>query len=122
MHWLIGLELVLSVGAFGGAIGLVGGGLDLKESVSDLPFASPVFAGLALGLLVGVVPLAVAVGAWRRASWADLGHLAVGVGLVAWIVVQVAYIGFGSALQVIYLLWGLAILGLGLRCWRYRRA
>lgn len=48
--------------AFAGAIGLVGGGTDFGETVnSRLPLDSPVLAGVALAVFVGV-PMAVA--AW----------------------------------------------------------
>jgi len=110
---LIVLEVLLAIGAFGGAMALVSGAIDLGESTSDLPLASPVLAGLALGMINGVLPAAVAFGAWRRAAWSELGHVAVGVALIAWILVQVAFIGFGSALQATYLLYGVVVLVLG---------
>ena len=110
---LIVLEVLLAVGALGGAIGLMSGGIDLGDSTSKLPFASPVLGGLALLAINGVLPATVAFGAWRRTAWSDVGHLAVGAGLIAWIVVQVAFIGFGSWLQATYLLYGVVVLALG---------
>lgn len=110
---LVALELLLAVGAFGGAIGLVTGTLDLHEAADDLPLASPVLGGIALALCNGVLPLVVAGGTLRRAPWASWGHLAVGGALIGWIVVQVAFIGFGSALQAAYLAYGVLVLVLG---------
>jgi hypothetical protein len=110
---LIVLEVLLAVGAFGGAIALLSGVIDLGESTADLPFSSPVLAGLALGLINGVLPAVVAFGAWRREAWSELGHVVVGAALIGWIVVQVAFIGFGSALQATYLLYGVVVLALG---------
>lgn len=110
---LVALELLLAVGAFGGALGLVTGALDLHEAADDLPLASPVLGGIALALCNGVLPLVVATGTLRRAPWASVGHLAVGAALIGWIVVQVAFIGFGSALQAAYLGYGVVVLALG---------
>ncbi len=113
---LIAAETVLAVGAFGGAVGLILGGIDLGDAADHLPFGSPVLGGVALGLVCGVLPTVVAVGAWRRRSWAPLGHVVVGAALVGWVVVQVAFIGLQSWLQVSYAVFGLAITALGISC------
>ena len=110
---LIVLEVLLAIGAFGGAIALIVGAIDLGESAADLPFESPVLGGVALLVINGLLPAAVAFGAFRRAPWSELGHVAVGVALIAWILVQVAFIGFGSVLQATYLLYGVVVLVLG---------
>lgn len=112
---LVGMELFLAVGAFFGAAGLIGGGIDLGDAAGDLPFGSPVFAGVALAVLNGVLPTVVAVGALRRAGWAGAGHMVVGTVLVAWIVIQIAFIGLGSWLQVVYLAYGIVLQALALR-------
>lgn len=104
----------MAVGAFAGAVGLMVGGVDLGDATDDLPFRSPVFGGVALGVVCGVLPAVVAIMAWRRARWAAFGHVAVGVALVGWIVVQIVFIGLGSWLQVGYGLFGLAITALAL--------
>lgn len=111
---LIVAEVLLAVGAFGGAVGLIVGGIDLGKATDDLPFGSPVLGGVALAVSCGVLPTVVAVGAWRRAPWAPLGHVAVGVVLVGWVVVQIAFIGLGSWLQVGYAVFGLGIAALGI--------
>jgi hypothetical protein len=114
---LLLLEGLLALGAFGGAVGFLVMGADLMgEGTTQLPFASPVLAGIALGLVNGVLPVVVLVGALRERAWARTGHLVVGVALVAWIVVQVAFLGWPpAALQWIYLVYGLAIVLLALR-------
>lgn len=112
----MGAELLLAVGAVGGAIGLIVGWIDLGTAVDDLPWQSPVLGGLALLVLNGLLPLVVVAGTWKRAGWAPIGHVLVGVVLVGWIVVQVAFIGFGSWLQVAYAVLGVLIAAVGL--WR----
>ncbi len=109
---LVGLEALLAVGALGGALGLLTGWTDLGPSTAELPLASPVLAGTALGVLIGVLPVAVALGAAARRPWADGGHLVVGVVLVGWIVVQVGFIGLVSWLQPLFAAYGLAIVAL----------
>jgi hypothetical protein len=117
---LLWLEGLLALGAYGGAVALVAGTIDLAEATAKLPFGgSTVFAGVALGLLIGVLPTVVLVAALRRRPWANLGHLVVGLVLVGWIVVQVLVLGPPiAALQVIYLVYGVAIAMLALRLLR----
>jgi hypothetical protein len=114
---LLWLEGLLALGAFGGAIALVLGAIDLAEATSKLPFGgSTVFAGLMLGLLIGVFPSLVMVAALQRRPVATLGHLAVGVVLVGWIVVQVVVLGPPiAAIQVVYFAYGLLVAVLALR-------
>jgi hypothetical protein len=117
-RWLVGLEVALAVGAFGGAVGLAGGGTDLGGAVDDLPWGSALLGGLALAVVNGVLPAVVAFGALQRRPWAGAGHVLVGVALMGWIVVQVAFIGLISWMQPFCFLWGAAILVLGLVAWR----
>jgi hypothetical protein len=114
---LLWLEVLLALGAFGGAAGfwLLGEDL-LSEGTANLPFASPVLAGLALALVNGVLPTVVVVGTLRQRAWAIRGHLVVGLALVGWIVVQVAFLGWPPHwLQWAYLAYGAVITGLALR-------
>lgn len=107
---LVWLEALLAVGALAGGVGLIVGGVDLGTATTRLPFGSATFAGFALILINGVLPLTVAAAAVRRRSWAGVGHLVVGVALMTWIVVQVATLGPPIVwLQVVYFLWGMAI-------------
>ncbi len=112
---LVGMELFLALGAFSGAVGLISGGVDLGEVSTDLPFASPAFGGVALAVLNGLLPTVVAVAALRRARWAGAGHLVVGTVLVAWIVIQIAFIGLIWWLQVVYLAYGVVLQALALQ-------
>jgi hypothetical protein len=114
---LLWLEGLLALGAFGGAIALVLGAIDLAEATSKLPLGgSTVFAGLMLGLLIGVFPTLVMVAALQRRPVATLGHLAVGVVLMGWIVVQIVVLGPPiAAIQVVYFAYGLLVAVLALR-------
>ncbi len=112
---LLWLEAVLAIGAFGGAAGLVLAGPEMLGDavVADLPFASPVFAGIALAIVNGLLPTVAFVAELRGARWAVAGHLLVGSALVAWIVVQVAFLGWPPHwLQITYFVYGWGILGL----------
>ncbi len=113
---LVVLETLLAIAATGGAIALATGALDLGDTAAELPFASPVFAAVALYLTNAALPGAVALGSLRRAPWADPGHVVVGVVLCGWILVQVAVIGWSSPLQTACLAYGLVIAGIG--AWR----
>jgi hypothetical protein len=114
---VLGLEAFLALGAYGGAIALMADTIDLAEATAKLPFGgSTLFAGAALGLLIGVLPTVVLVAALRRRPWAPWGHVLVGAVLTGWIVVQVLVLGPPvAALQLIYLVYGLVILALALR-------
>jgi hypothetical protein len=114
---LLWLEGLLAIGAYGGAVALIAGAIDLGEATAKLPFdGSTAFAGFALGLLNGALPTVVLVGALQRRPWAEFGHLAVGVVLVGWIVVQVAILGPPVAfLQVLYLAYGVVIVALAVQ-------
>jgi hypothetical protein len=78
-----------------------------------VPFASPVLAGLALALVNGVLPTVVVTGSARGRHWALPGHIAVGLALMAWIVVQVGAIGLVSWMQPALFGYGAAIALLG---------
>jgi hypothetical protein len=113
---LLWLEALLALGAYGGAIGLIVGGVDLGEATARLPFGSTLLAGVALGIVNGLLPTAVLVGALRRQPWATVGHWLVGAALTLWIVVQVGFLGWPPHwLQITYFCYGLAILALARR-------
>jgi hypothetical protein len=119
-EWLlIGLEILLVIGAVAGAVGIVWGSL-LGDAVDQLPFGSALFAGLALFAVNGLYPLAVVIGSFRHQPWIRWGHIVVGVALMGWIVVQVAYLGPPVHwLQILYFGWGLTIAAIG--SWLRRR-
>lgn len=109
---VVALEILLAIGAYGGAIGLLGGFIDFAESTERLPWGSLTFAGFALGLILGVFPTIVVVAAVRNPGSMRLWHLLVGLTVCGWIVVQVAFIGLGSWLQYFYFFYGVAIVWL----------
>lgn len=113
---LLWLEAVLAIGAYAGATGLVLAGRQMiGDAAGDLPFASPVFGGIALAIVNGLLPTVVVVAELRGARWAAAGHLLVGTALVAWIVVQVAFLGWPPHwLQLIYFVYGWVIVGLAM--------
>ncbi|HUY29972.1 MAG TPA: hypothetical protein VMV02_03130 [Acidimicrobiales bacterium] len=115
-------EGLIAVGGIAGSVGLAANSLDLGAEINGrLPFDSPVFAGGALFVIVGV-PMTVA----ARAAW--LGHerhadLAMGAGalLTGWIVVEVAVIRSFSWLQPVFFAAGLAVFYAGYRTWCLKR-
>ena len=123
VHALIALEILLAIGAYGGAYGLImshwnpGGFLSLDE-LEGTPFSSWLIPGIVLLLANGVLPTVVAVGAMMNKPWARWGHPLVGLVLTTWIVVQIGMIGLSNLLQPIYLAWGVVMLVLGLMALR----
>lgn len=121
---LHGLLLVLS---FQGLSGLAGGfGLIADPSGEALgipvgwlegsPFADYLVPGIVLLTLLGVGPLFVVYGLWTGRRWAWTGSLLVGLGLLVWLAVQVAVVGYRSEppLQAVYAGVGVAMVGLTL--------
>lgn len=113
--------------AFQGLSGLFGGvGLIVDptgrllqipiEWLDGSPFENYLIPGLVLLLVLGVVPLVVLYGLWRRASWAWLGARLVAAALLVWIGVEVLVIGYQPEppLQLIYGLLGVVLLAASL--------
>ncbi|MDS1115682.1 hypothetical protein RD149_18180 [Gordonia westfalica] len=101
--------------AFAGAIGLVGGGTDFGETVnSRLPLDSPVLAGVALAVFVGV-PMAVAAWLVYRRSDDDAVWVSVVAGgwLIGWIVVQLLVLRTFSFMQAVCVGVGIVLIALG---------
>jgi hypothetical protein len=109
--------------AFQGLSGLLGGVGLLVDPTGALlriplqwlegsPFESYLIPGLVLLLVLGVVPLIVLYGLWRRAAWSCLGAQLVAVALLVWIGVEVLVIGYQPEppLQLIYGLLGVVLL------------
>lgn len=85
------------------------------EWLGRTPFRSWVLPGVALTLLVGVLPTLALAGAIRRSGWAGLAHVTVGAVLVGWIAIQVAWVGLvAPSLQLSYLTFGLVLVGVAL--------
>lgn len=115
---LVALEILLGVGGL-----LGGGGLMARPSGPDslmpqaflagTPFQDYFWPGAILVACNGVFPLAVAGLALKGAPAARFGHPLVGVVLTIWMVVQVAMLGWRSAIQPVYLGLGLVLMALG---------
>ncbi len=80
------------------------------------PFVDYFVPGVVLFSVLGVLPLAVAWGLWKRRLWAGYGSLFVGAALGIWIVVEIQMIGYQPAppLQAIYGLLAVLITGLAI--------
>ena len=81
-------------------------------------FENYLIPGLILFTVLGIFPLTVAVGLWRSRAWAWWASLAVGGGLVIWIVTEIVIIGYrgtiGVAAWLVFGLLGVLILVLAL--------
>jgi hypothetical protein len=116
------LEVALSIGAIGGGLILVlaprGEILPLPLSaLAGSPFDTYFVPGLILFGVLGLGPLVAARLAWLRHPLAPTAALVVGVGLLIWVTVEIAIIGYSNEppLQAIYGIFGVAILLVAIR-------
>ena len=115
---LIVLMAIQAIGAIGGGIGLVQDPVDNIGMPLDMlegsPFSDYFYPGLILLIVVGIFPLLVLPGIILRKRWAWWLALAAGAGLLIWIVVEVALLGYlpgmGIALQILMGLVGVGVL------------
>jgi hypothetical protein len=131
--WILLLWLIFL--AFGGLYGGIAMLLDssgLSMGVDTLlpllPVPDFVLPGLFLLFVMGLVPLiltfgllarpnwpwADALARWSGHYWAWTGTLALGVVLLAWLLVQAILLGFSAGIQYVMVVNGLALLGFGL--------
>lgn len=100
---------LIAVSAYGGALGLIAGFLDLGPTVTGrLPMHSPVLGGIALTVIVAVPCTTLAWLAARADQRAGAVAIAVGVLLIGWILVELTFIRELSFLHPAYV--GLATL------------
>jgi hypothetical protein len=101
-HGLVWILLVLLVlqgvgGIFGGAALVLSPSGDLLQMPTSYldgsPFSDYLIPGLLLLTVLGVFPLVVAAGLWRRRPWAWFGAFAIGCALVIFEIVEYAMIG-----------------------------
>jgi len=78
------------------------------------PFNTFLIPGIILLIILGIFPMVIFYGLWKRTNWAWSGALMVSVALIIWIGVEIWMIGYHSEppLQLIYGLLGLILLGL----------
>ena len=113
--WLLLLALLNTATALFGAWGLVSGALGLGHVTGRIPWGSAVVAGVALGLLVALPNAALVVVALRRGRYTGLVGIAVGTAMVAWIVVELAFIRELSFFHPLYVAIGLLMVWAGFR-------
>ena len=118
----LALEVVLSIGALGGGLILMlaprGEILPLPLSaLAGSPFDTYFVPGLILFGVLGLGPLIAARLAWLRHPLAPVAAFVVGAGLLIWVGVEVAIIGYSNEppLQAIYAILGVAILLVAIR-------
>jgi uncharacterized membrane protein len=118
----LALEVVLSIGALGGGLILMlaprGEILPLPLSaLAGSPFDTYFVPGLILFSVIGLGPLVAARLAWMRNPVAPVAAFVVGVGLLIWVAVEVAIIGYSNEppLQAIYGILGVAMLLVAVR-------
>lgn len=108
---------------FQGISGLFGGGalvLDPTGSILQMPislldgspFDTYLIPGLILLLVLGIFPLIVLYGLWKRKPWSLFAAFLVSIALIIWIGVEIIMVGYHSEppLQLIYGLTGIALL------------
>ena len=117
----IALESFLAIGALGGGASLIVGprGEIIPLPLSALqgsPFDTYLVPGFVLFGVLGLGPLAAAALAWRRHPLAPTAAFGVGLGLLTWLAVEIAIIGYTNEppLQPFYLVLGTAIVLVGL--------
>lgn len=116
---LAGFAGLVAVSAYGGALGLIMGFLDLGARINArLPLDSPVLGGLALALIVAVPSTVLARWAWRGDPRTDLAAVVTGVLVIGWIVVELAFIRELSFFHPAYLAVGAVLVWVGRRALR----
>ena len=114
---LLAYASCVALSAYGGTIGLATGNLDLGHELNQrLPLHSPVLGGIALALIVGLPK--------RGDRRTDVASVVAGVLLIAWILVELAFIRELSFLQFFYTGAGLVFVAIGRRAGAttYRRS
>jgi hypothetical protein len=116
------LEILLSVGALGGGFVLMiaprGEIMPLPLSaLAGSPFDTYLVPGLILFGVLGLGPLVAARLAWLRHPLAPTAAFVVGAGLLVWVAVEVAIIGYSNEppLQAIYAILGVTIMLVSIR-------
>lgn len=114
---LIGLMTFQGLSGLFGGIMLVldpsGNSLNMPiDLLENSPFTNYLIPGIILLLILGILPLTVMNGLWKKQKWSWYGSLFVSVSLLIWIFVEVLMIGYQAEppLQLIYGLAGILLL------------
>jgi hypothetical protein len=109
------LAALTAVSAYAGAAGLGTGFLATDSTLdSRLPFASPVFGGIALACIVGAPSMLLAVHAFGSSESFGRAAVVVGTVLIGWIGVELAFIRELSFFHPIYAAIGVVFVRAGL--------
>jgi hypothetical protein len=114
---LIALESFVSLSGVGGGIYMATHPLTVMsmQYLHDTWFHTWRWPGLALLFFVGLCPAVVIVASARSLRVAPIGHLCVGIGLIAWVTLEAAWIVTSAGLQIAFGVIGAAIAYLGFR-------
>lgn len=82
------------------------------EWLEGSPFANYLIPGLVLLIVLGVLPLIVVTGVWRRSRWGRISAVAVGAALLIWLAVEILVVGYQPEppFQAVYAALGVAIM------------
>jgi len=119
---LIVLTAIQAVGAIPAGVGMAADPVDNigmpPSMLEGSPFKDYLIPGLILLIVLGVFPLVVLYGLISRYRWGWWMAIAVGAGVVIWIITEVALLGYlpgaGIGLQITFGFVGVAILVLAL--------
>lgn len=115
---LAGFAAFNAFAAWAGAFGLVTGGTDFGERITErLPFHSLALAGLALAAIVAIPLTVFAWSAWIGAPRTNDICLVVGLMLIGWIIGQIALVRAFSPFQPVYLCAGAYFVAASHRVW-----
>lgn len=105
---------LMATWAFAGALGLITGAVSLSPATEDrLPLQSPILAGVALALVVGMPMTVVALAAAHDDPRTALTAMAAGCALVGWIVLQLVLLRELSWLQPVWVVFAVVVAALG---------
>lgn len=114
---LLVLLVLLGLGGIGGGAAMLadpsGAGMGLSlEMLAGLPISNFALPGLFLIGVMGLAPLVIAYGLWKRLPWAWAAAVIQGSVLVLWIGLQILLWGTPMGIQILYLVWGIVIVAL----------